>query len=68
MSNARKSIEQTTRGMLCRVAAVLVDEDTHPEYVRGIVELIAYWTEDDHLDGDIDGTIKDVLNRIERKA
>ena len=61
----QKNIE---REMLCRIAADLVDEDTHPEYVRGIAELITYRTHADYLDGDIDHTIRDVLNKIERKA
>lgn len=55
------------RQRLSNTAYFLIDEDTHPEYVRGMVELIAYRTHEDPLDEDIDRTIKDVLTRIERR-
>lgn len=59
--------EKNARQSLCTTAHFLIGEDTHPEYVRGMVELIAYWTHEDPLNEDIDGTIKDVLTRIERR-
>lgn len=59
--------EQITRQRLCNTAFFLIDKNTDPEYVRGMVELIAYQTHENPLDEDIDRTIKDVLTRMERR-
>ena len=58
---------KNARQSLCTTAHFLIGEDTHPEYVRGMVDLIAYWTHENPLDENIDRTIKDVQTRIDRR-
>ena len=59
--------EKNARQSLCTTAHFLIGEDTDLGYVRGMVDLIAYWTHENPLDENIDRTIKDVQTRIDRR-
>lgn len=59
--------ENIERESLCTTAHFLINEDTDLGYVRGMVDLIAYWTHENPLDENIDRTIKDVQTLIDRR-